>query len=251
MQTQESNSSELTIYYLSEQAVAIEFGQGISEAFLTQIKQVDDRIHQKPFPGFRTTVPAYTTLSVFFDPVEVIKSQGLQGTDCFEKVSWYLNQLKNEPVKEASALDAIITVPVCYGDAFGPDLDEVTKIHNLTAAEVIRLHCSVVYKVYMIGFVPGFAYLGGMPELLATPRKPTPRKAIPAGAVGIAGKQTGVYPLETPGGWQIIGRTPLTLFNALRPQPTLLKAGDSVLFNPVTHHEFKLIANKPYADTHY
>lgn len=251
MQTQESNSSELTIYYLSEQAVAIEFGQEISEAFLTQVKQVDDRIHQKPFPGFRTTVPAYTTLSVFFDPVEVIKSQGLQGTDCFEKVSWYLNQLKNEPVKEASALDAIITVPVCYGNAFGPDLDEVAKIHNLTAAEVIRLHCSVVYKVYMIGFVPGFAYLGGMPELLATPRKPTPRKAIPAGAVGIAGKQTGIYPLETPGGWQIIGRTPLTLFDALRPQPALLKVGDRVLFNPVSDNEFKLIANKPYADTHY
>lgn len=251
MQTQESNSSELTIYYLSEQAVAIEFGQEISEAFLTQVKQVDDLIHQKPFPGFRTTVPAYTTLSVFFDPVEVIKSQGLQGKDCFEKVSWYLNQLNIEPVKEAPALNAIITVPVCYGDAFGPDLDEVAKIHNLTAAEVISLHCSVVYKVYMIGFVPGFAYLGGMPELLATPRKPTPRKVIPAGAVGIAGKQTGIYPLETPGGWQIIGRTPLTLFNALRPQPVLLKAGDRVLFNPVSDNEFKLIANKPYADTHY
>jgi len=251
MQTQESNNAELTIYYLSEQAVTIEFGEGISEAFLTQIKQVDDCIHQKPFPGFRTTVPAYTTLSVFFDPVEVIKSQGLQGTDCFEKVSWYLNQLKNEPVKEASALNAIITIPVCYSNAFGPDLDEVAKIHNLTAGEVISLHCSVVYKVYMIGFVPGFAYLGGMPELLATPRKPTPRKAISAGAVGIAGKQTGIYPLETPGGWQIIGRTPLTLFDALRPQPALLKAGDRVLFNPVSDNEFKLIANKPYADTHY
>jgi inhibitor of KinA len=189
-------------------------------------------------------VPAYTTLSIFFDPVKVIQLQELPGKDCFEKVSGYLlsleKKLKNTPAVQRD----VITIPVCYGGDLGPDINEVAALHNLTADEVISLHSSAEYKVYMIGFVPGFAYLGGLNDLLATPRKATPRSAVPAGAVGIAGKQTGVYPLKTPGGWQIIGQTPVKVFDANRPQPSFLKAGDRVVFKPIDMPGFNLLSAK-------
>ncbi len=228
------------IYYLSEQAITIEFGQEIGKAILKQVRQLDNLLHQKPFPGFRATVPAYTTLSVFFDPIHVINNLDFPGCDCFEKVSAYIRQLKNEPDEEEISTIKTVSIPVCYGGTFGPDLEEVAKLNNLTVKEVIQLHSSAVYQVYMIGFVPGFAYLGGMPELLSTPRKSTPRKAVPVGSVGIAGKQTGIYPLETPGGWQIIGRTPFQLFDARKSSPALLKAGDFVVFKPITDQEYQL-----------
>lgn len=227
------------IYYLSEHAITVEFGLEIREETLNQLRRLNNLIHQNPFPGFRTTVPAYTTLSVFFDPLQVIKS-GLPGEDCFEKVSAYLNKLKHEPVNEEKSTVKTVSIPVCYGSLFGPDLDEVAKLHNLTTSEAITLHSSAVYKVYMTGFVPGFAYLGGMPELLSTARKSTPRKSVPAGSVGIAGQQTGIYPFETPGGWQIIGRTPYQLFDARKSSPSLLKAGDLVVFKPITNQEYQL-----------
>ncbi len=238
MQIQSAYNDQFQIYYLSEQAVTLEFGHDINEDLLKKITQFNALIHQNPFPGFCTTVPAYATLSIFFDPLQVIKSADLPGKDCFEKVSFYLQKLKNQPVKEVPALVDTITIPVCYGGTFGPDLEEVASLHNLTAEEVISLHTSAIYKVYMIGFVPGFAYLGGMPDLLETPRKPAPRKAVPAGSMGIAGKQTGIYPLETPGGWQIIGRTPITMFNAEKEQPILLKSGDQVVFKRIGKREF-------------
>ena len=237
------------IYYISERAVAVEFGQLIDEHVLRQVNGFNELIYQNPFPGFYTTVPAYATLTVFFDPVQVIQSSGLQGAGCFDKVCNYLTVLKNKRSSTIAPLNETITIPVCYGGKFGPDLNEVASLHNLSISEVINLHSSAIYKVYMIGFVPGFAYLGGMPEMLATPRKPTPRRAIPAGSVGIAGKQTGIYPLETPGGWQIIGRTPLTLFNAVLPQPALLKAGNQVVFKPIDEQEFDHLINNANADT--
>lgn len=233
---------DFEIYYLSEQAVTLAFEPEISETQLQQITAFNKLINQNPFPGFRCTVPAYHTISIFYDPVKVIKSS-LQGEDCFKKVSCWLRKLKFEPenmqVKEART----ITIPVCYGQDFGPDLEELANLHQLTTEEVISLHSSAVYKVYMIGFVPGFAYLGGMNALLDTPRKAIPRQKITAGSVGIAGKQTGVYPMETPGGWQIIGRTPLKLFDANRSQPALLKAGDSVIFKPISADEFQIMVN--------
>jgi inhibitor of KinA len=230
----------LIIYYLSEQAVTVEFGQEIGKDILKQIRRLNHLLQQNPFPGFRTTVPAYTTLSIFFDPVQTIKNPDLPGRDCFEKVSAYLRQLKNETGNEEISMIKTVSIPVCYGGTFGPDLDEVAKLNNLTVKEVITLHAAAIYEVYMIGFIPGFAYLGGMPEILSTPRKLSPRKAVPAGSVGIAGKQTGIYPLETPGGWQIIGQTPLTLFNAEKAQPALLNSGDRVIFKQISQQQFEL-----------
>ena len=122
--------------------------------------------------------------------------------------------------------------------SWGPDVDVVAAHNRLTPEEIIRIHTSVEYLVYMIGFAPGFPYLGGMPERIATPRRESPRVSIPAGSVGIAGQQTGVYPIATPGGWQIIGRTPLRLFQPEQEQPTLLQAGDRVRFRQITEAEY-------------
>jgi inhibitor of KinA len=243
MQTSATIDRAFNIYALSEQAVTVEFGNQIHEHFLQQVSDLNNRIKENPFPGFYTSVPAYTTLTVFFDPVCVIESPDLKGVGCFDKIVNYLSTLKSGMATAAIKSPYTITIPVCYGGAFGPDLEELAAIHNMAVAEVISIHSSAIYKVYMIGFVPGFAYLGGMPELLATPRKENPRKAIPPGSVGIAGNQTGVYPLETPGGWQIIGRTPLSMFNPKLSQPALLKAGDIVRFAPIEMDEFNQLVS--------
>ena len=229
---------KLPVYSLSEQAVTIEFGREIDENLLELITGFDQLLTQNPFPGFVASVPAYTTLSAFFDPVRVSQSDDLPGRDCFEKVSGYLSQLYEKQENTNATTGNIVTIPVCYDPELGPDIADVAKLHNLTVDAVIQLHSAVEYKVHMIGFMPGFAYLGGMNDSLATPRKGTPRSAVPAGAVGIAGKQTGIYPLQTPGGWQLIGQTPVKLFDVNRLQPSLLKAGDRVIFKPITRLEF-------------
>jgi inhibitor of KinA len=132
-----------------------------------------------------------------------------------------------------------IEIPVCYGGIYGEDLQAIAHSRGLSADEVIALHCGATYHVHMLGFVPGFAYLGGLDARLATPRRDTPRPRVPAGSVAIAGEQTAVYPLETPGGWQIIGRTPLQLFTPEATPPSLLNAGDSVRFVPISAQEFE------------
>lgn len=232
------DSQGLSVYYLSEQAVTIEFGHEISDELLHRISSFNKQLQQYPFPGLQTTVPAYTTLSVFYDALIVMQANDMPGKSCFEKVQNYLLSLEQENINQTTSAAPPIIIPVCYGDDFGPDIEEVAAQHNLTTQQVITLHTQATYTVYMIGFVPGFAYMGGLNEQLATPRKAIPRQAIAAGSVGIAGKQTGIYPLETPGGWQIIGRTPLKLFDATRHQPSLLKAGNLVTFKPISPEEF-------------
>jgi len=249
MQATATVESFLNIYALNEQAVTIEFGSVINEDVFQKVSAFNNLVNKRPFPGFYTTVPAYTTLTVFFDALLVIQSN-LSGADCFEKVSGYLAGLKGKQ-NITNTLSETITIPVCYGSDFGPDLDEVANHTKLTVQEVINLHSAAVYKVYMIGFVPGFAYMGGMDEKLTTPRKSTPRGVVPAGSVGIAGQQTGIYPLQTPGGWQIIGRTPLKMFDANQSRPALLKAGDLVVFKQITQQQFDHLSNNSDADTNY
>ncbi len=144
-----------------------------------------------------------------------------------------------------SAEDAprLVEIPVCYGSEYGPDLEDVAALHELTSAEVIRRHSAPPYRVQFLGFLPGFAYLSGLPPGLETPRRDTPRLSVPAGAVGIGGAQTGVYPLESPGGWQIIGRTPLILFDLNREPPALLRAGDRVRFVPISEETYHLASH--------
>jgi inhibitor of KinA len=132
----------------------------------------------------------------------------------------------------------LVEIPVCYGGEFGPDLAEVCAIHGITPAQAIELHSSVTYLVYFLGFVPGFAYLGELPEALVTPRLPAPRRRVPAGSVGIAGNQTGVYPFATPGGWRLLGRTPIPMLRAGQESWSLLSIGDHVRFTPVSEERF-------------
>lgn len=233
----------LHIYQLNESAVTIEFGNEISESLLHTITTYNNLLYQKPFDGFITAIPAYSTLTVFFDYLKVFNSS-LPGGRCLGKVSRYLSGLA-EAVQEETTLvtNRIVEIPVCYDNDMGTDISEVSRHTGLSTDEIVKLHTANVYVVHMIGFIPGFAYLGGMDKQLAIPRKANVNAAVPAGAVGIAGEQTGIYPLKTPGGWQIIGRTPVSMFNINDQQPSLLKAGDMVKFKSISKQEFEQYSN--------
>jgi len=251
MQLTPLQSKLFKIYYLSEKAVTLEFGNEINENILQKISHFNSNLNKNPFPGLISTVPAYTTLTIFYDPVIVINNKSLSGLDCFERVSNYLAELELKDHQSESSESSLVSIPVYYGGETGPDLSAVSNHTKLSPEEIINLHSSATYKVYMIGFTPGFAYLGGMPAQLATPRKATPANTISAGSVGIAGVQTGIYPLTSPGGWQIIGQTPLKLFDASRPKPSLIKAGDMVKFDSIGAEEFKHLKNNSDAATSY
>jgi len=231
----------LKIYGLSEKSVTITFGTAIDNDLLGLITDFNQLLLQNPFSGLITTVPAYTTLTVFFDPLNVMSSD-LPGQVCFEKVSAHLNKIAHIKREKSRTIANKLIIPVCYGGDFGQDLLTVARTNKLSETEVIDIHTAGQYIVFMIGFVPGFAYMGGMDARLSTPRKEVPNAKIPTGSVGIAGNQTGIYPMEIPGGWQIIGRTPLKMFDINRLQPSLLKGGDMVTFKAIGIKEFNAYA---------
>jgi inhibitor of KinA len=156
-----------------------------------------------------------------------------------------LEPILNQVTDNGELMGRTLKIPVCYEAAFAPDLAELATEKNLTTDEVIRLHTNTVYRVYMIGFLPGFPYMGKVDGRMATPRRSSPRTSIPAGSVGIAGEQTGIYPLSSPGGWNIIGRTPIRLFDKDRPEPVLLQPGDAVQFYSITEDEFNDQQSRP------
>ena len=233
--------NDLQFFQISENAISLEFGDDINEETLDRIARLNQSIRRNPFEGLLSTIPAYTTLTLYFNPVALMNDPDLKGLTTLDKISGYIKSIHVETKNDQQIHNQIMQIPVCYDPAFGFDLQELSSFYQLKKEEIIDIHSSAVYTVYMIGFVPGFPYLGGLSEKLTTPRKQNPRAAIPAGSVGIAGQQTGIYPLETPGGWQIIGRTPLKLFNVNRQQPSLLKAGDKLKFEPVSLMEFEQI----------
>jgi KipI family sensor histidine kinase inhibitor len=173
-------------------------------------------------------VPTYRSLLVHYDPLR------LSHRDLVDFVRTILRKGEEYPLPEPR----MVEIPTLYGVEFGPDLPFVAEYNGLSIDEVIRIHSSTVYPVYMLGFSPGYAYLGGLPEEIATPRLPTPRTLVPTGSVALAGRQTGVYPIATPGGWRLIGRTPLKLFDPQRDPPTLLRVGDQVRFVPISEEEY-------------
>ncbi len=234
------NLSNVTMSPLGDSAVIIQLGEGISEQTHRVVSALTKRIENEPFPGFIECVPAFTSVTVFYQPFEVYrKMESCKAVDSpYEKVKALIEHHLQELTMEEETNQRTVEIPVCYGGRFGPDLEEVADINGLTAQEVIDIHTSGEYLVYMIGFAPGFPYLGGMSEKIAAPRRSSPRTSIPAGSVGIAGMQTGVYPLSTPGGWQLIGNTPLELFKPYEQPPSLLRAGDIVKFVSVTEEEY-------------
>jgi inhibitor of KinA len=188
-------------------------------------------------PGVRDVVPSYASVGVHVDPLRL----DVAALERAVAEAWDVG-----PV-DAVAAGRIVEIPVCYGGEYGPDLDEVAGYARCSADDVVRRHCESVYRVYMLGFLPGFAYLGAVDETIAMPRRPTPRPAVPAGSVGIAGRQTGVYPSDSPGGWRLVGRTPWRMFDAGRARPALLDAGDRVRFVPVPAGQWPLFADGPPA----
>jgi inhibitor of KinA len=189
-------------------------------------------------PGVIELAPAYTTVAMFFDPARVAPDE--IGQPPFDSLRNKIESLLNRgPVdRKPKGESAAIEVPVCYEGEFAPDLAEVARHAGLSEDEVLRRHSSASYRVTCVGFTPGFPFLSGLPSELATPRRAMPRKEIPAGAVGIGGAQTGIYPRKSPGGWNLIGRTPLRLFDVQREQPALFQAGDRVRLRKISREEF-------------
>jgi inhibitor of KinA len=231
------NSMVFSIEQHTETSVIIYFGDAISIKILEAITCFNTALQAKPFDGFIEAVPAYVTLTIFYDPVKVLASDFAKEGFAFERVINYLSKLeigKQERVTERVP----IGIPVCYGGQFGPDIEVVARYNNISVSELVALHTDPIYTVHMLGFMPGFPYLGGMNEILATPRRDAARQVVPQGSVGIAGEQTGIYSLASPGGWQLIGRTPLKLFDPLRSPASLLSAGDRLRFAVITEAEF-------------
>lgn len=228
----------IRIYPISEKAVTIEFGKEIDPVTHQRIMQADLLLNKEGFSGFVETVPAYSTLTVYYDPIIVLQDPGLEGLTAFEKVRSLLLSVIERPSATIPTESPLIKIPVCYESSFAPDLDFVSNYCNLAKEEIIQLHTNRVYTVFMIGFSPGFPYLGILDSKLEVPRKDVPNTTVPPGSVAIAGRQTGIYPFETPGGWQLIGRTPIRLFDTASKQDPLLKAGYRVQFESISSSEF-------------
>lgn len=218
------------ILHAGESCIVVEFGSAIDLDVNARVQALRKRIEGAPFPGFVETVPTYRSLAVCFDPLCAPEPETLEKR---------LREMAEAPSGAGALGGGRLLVPVCYEGDFAPDLGRVAAHTGLAPDEVIRRHSGVDCYCYMLGFTPGFSYLGGMDATLATPRLPEPREKIPAGSVGIAGKQTGIYPIDSPGGWNLIGRTPLRLFDPDRPVPIFLNAGMWVRFVPIPLEDFE------------
>ncbi len=201
-----------------------------------------EHLAAQKFSFITDMVPAYSSLAVYYD-VHALKLKQ-PGATAFDTISDQINAMAID-LETAPKKSSLIEIPVCYALPFSMDSEVVRRQHDITHTEIIRLHTERTYYVYMLGFIPGFAYMGDVTEQLEMPRKETPRLKVPAGSVGIVGKQTGIYPLESPGGWQIIGRTPLKLFDKENDQPVLLSPGDEVKFYSITEDEFAHYQSRP------
>ncbi len=210
-----------------DRAIVIELGDEISVECNRRVHSLHTEILRESLPGIIDTIPTYRSILVLYDITQV--SVG-ELKDRLSEVEGSSSELPEENVN-------VVHLPVLYGGDYGPDLEYVAQNAEMGVDEVIELHSGTEYPVYMMGFTPGFPYLGGMSERIATPRLDTPRGAIPSGSVGIAEAQTGVYPIESPGGWRLIGRTPLRLFDVNRTPPSLIEAGDRVRFVPLSGEE--------------
>jgi len=213
----------------SDQALLVYLGDEIGLPEHERVLKLLRLLQKKPPKWLRNLQPAYTSLMVSFDPSLVDHAE----------VEAALREVEGRAEAARAPRTKTVEIPVCYGGEFGPDLNGVAELHALKPAEVIRLHSSRTYHAYFLGFAPGFAYIGDLPDEIATPRLDSPRKKVPAGSVAIAGKQTAVYPSATPGGWRLIGRTPLSLFRPDRKPMELISIGAQVRFRPISPEEFR------------
>ena len=222
--------------------VVEDFEAGPADA-LDRVLAAKRSLEAAKIPGAIELAPAYTTVALFYDPTIVIDA-GAPATDV---VAWLEEKIRTElatvrRIKADRLERAVIEIPVCYDTEFGFDLEEVAQRAGIDSQQVVDLHRGAEYRVHCVGFTGGFPFLGGLPVKIATPRRDVPRKEIPAGSVAIGGKQTGVYPIKSPGGWNVIGRTPLNLFDPGKNPPVILRAGDRVRFRSIRRDEFESIS---------
>ncbi|TBL78681.1 5-oxoprolinase subunit PxpB [Paenibacillus thalictri] len=234
----------LDISPLGDNSMIIRLGEQADEETHKKVRAVSECLSLHPFDGMVEVIPAFTSVAVVYDPARMFLQRDITGSHSeirypFERVRDMLQRIMEQLSETADRKSRLVEIPVCYGGAYGPDLDQVAEINRLTPEEVVHIHSSSEYLVYLIGFAPGFPYLGGMDPRIAAPRRQTPRLAVPSGSVGIAGEQTGVYPLESPGGWQLIGRTPISLFVPDQSPPVLVEAGDVIRFYPISRQTFE------------
>ena len=224
---------QFRIVAAGDAALVLELPSRVDPAINARLVFVAEALRRRLGAVVRDAVVGYCTLTVYFDPLHV-------------DASWMKGEIQSvarEEPPEGKRDGVLIEVPVCYGGDLGPDLREVAGICGCTEADVIRLHSGLEYRVYVVGFVPGFAYMGVVDDRLALPRRAVPRTRVPAGSVAIAAGQTGIYPIETPGGWHLLGRTPIRPFDENRAEPVLFRPGDRVRFVPILRDAFDLLLN--------
>ncbi len=214
---------------LGDSAVVIGVGKGIKPATLQRVRALTAMLRNDPPHGTMDIVPAYTTITVFYDLARISSVEDFSA-ELKRKTRWVKSAKLEKP--------RTVTIPVCYGGEFGPELPAIAQRTKLSEKEVISMHLGGDYVVHALGFAPGFTYLGGLAEKLHTPRLETPRTHVPPGSVGIGGVHTGVYPFSTPAGWNLIGRTPISMFRMREDEPALLRMGDQVKFRSISEEEF-------------
>lgn len=214
-----------------DSSVLIEFGKEISPEINRKITATVQMMKEQHIEGVVDTIPAFCSLLINYDPRVIT----------FDELKKRLEHLVKLDAKAGEEKKRIFEIPVCYGGEYGPDIANIAKNAGLTEEEVIEIHSSRDYLIYMLGFLPGFCYLGGLDERIHTPRLSNPRIKINAGSVGIGGSQTGIYPLDSPGGWQLMGMTPVKTYDPERETPILLEAGDYIRFVPIDENEYRRI----------
>jgi len=225
----------MKIIAASDSSLLVVFGDTISPELHERVIALFHAFQTRHDPRIRNLHPGYASLLIDFDPLRLKHAE----------LTSVVQQLANVSDAVADGSANVVTIPVCYDVEFGPDLLDVARHAGLPAEEVIRLHSLPTYLVYFLGFSPGFVYLGGLPEVLHTPRLATPRPSIAGGSVGIAGSQTGIYPVDSPGGWKLIGRTPLRMFDPEATSPTRLQPGDRMKFSPIDRATFDNLHSRP------
>ncbi|MDY0235331.1 MAG: 5-oxoprolinase subunit PxpB [Gudongella sp.] len=224
-----------------DSSLVMEFGNSISPIINSKIRNVLNLIEASDIVGILELIPTYRSIQVIYNPLLIE----------YDSLIDKLTEIGNSINEDSANSDRIVEIPTLYGGEYGPDIEFVAEHNGITVEEVIRIHSSTDYLLYMLGFTPGFGYLGGMSEKIAAPRLQVPRTKIPAGSTGVAGTQTGIYPIDSPGGWQLIGRTPIKLYDPLADPPVLLNAGDYIRFTPISDESeylkiLEAVNNKDY-----
>ncbi len=223
-----------------DKAITMELGNTVNEGVNRQVTAICSEMMQQQVAGIVDLIPTFRSLTVCFEPGMIREW----------KVKSMLKKAYRKSSSEGTGTHRVVCIPVCYGKEYGPDLAEVAAYHNMTEEEIVRLHCGRDYLIYMLGFLPGFPYLGGMDEKLTTPRLDSPRVLIEPGSVGIGGGQTGIYPMASPGGWRLIGRTPVRLYDSNKEDSVPYEAGDYIRFVPVTQAQYREIEQEIEAGTY-